>query len=281
MQGLFSGVWGVSSVIGPLIGGFLVDQVAWQWVFYINVVPVLLAVGWCGLPGGARPTSRGARRIDYPGAAFADPGGAGLLLGLDRLGTPQGWAAGAAVGTVRRAVLGRTARRRPDPAAGAVPRPAVCRLAPARRVRRVGHVWQPELCAAVCPGGAGHQRHPGRHRPDAHVAQLDAVQHRRRPAAAAKVGYRTLALVGMLLLVLGILDDASTKAPAFPDVLYVADGRGHGPLHPGLSDRRAEYGAAPAGRRHQHPAVQPQHRRHLWRQHPGHFTHGPAGPSNW
>ena len=33
MQGLFSGVWGVSAVIGPLIGGFLVDQVSWHWVF--------------------------------------------------------------------------------------------------------------------------------------------------------------------------------------------------------------------------------------------------------
>ena len=37
MQGLFSGVWGVSAVIGPLIGGFLVDQVSWHWVFLINV----------------------------------------------------------------------------------------------------------------------------------------------------------------------------------------------------------------------------------------------------
>src|SRR5919106_4590258 len=43
MQGFFSGVWGVSSVIGPLLGGFLVDQFSWRWVFYVNVVPALLA----------------------------------------------------------------------------------------------------------------------------------------------------------------------------------------------------------------------------------------------
>src|SRR5262245_57519558 len=43
MQGLFSGVWGVSSVVGPLLGGFLVDQVSWRWVFYVNIVPALLA----------------------------------------------------------------------------------------------------------------------------------------------------------------------------------------------------------------------------------------------
>ena len=39
LQGLFSGVWGVSSVIGPLIGRFQFDQVTWQWVFMINVFP--------------------------------------------------------------------------------------------------------------------------------------------------------------------------------------------------------------------------------------------------
>jgi len=36
MQGLFSGVWGVSAIIGPLVGGFLVDQLSWPWVFYLN-----------------------------------------------------------------------------------------------------------------------------------------------------------------------------------------------------------------------------------------------------
>src|SRR5690606_9610536 len=43
MQGFFSGVWGVSSILGPLLGGFLVDKLTWHWVFYINVVPGLLA----------------------------------------------------------------------------------------------------------------------------------------------------------------------------------------------------------------------------------------------
>jgi len=37
MQGLFSGVWGVSSLAGPLVGGFLVDVVSWHWIFYLNV----------------------------------------------------------------------------------------------------------------------------------------------------------------------------------------------------------------------------------------------------
>ncbi|MCI0476397.1 MAG: MFS transporter, partial [Anaerolineales bacterium] len=44
MQGLFSGVWGISSLIGPLLGGFLVDYVSWQWIFYLNIPFGLLGI---------------------------------------------------------------------------------------------------------------------------------------------------------------------------------------------------------------------------------------------
>jgi EmrB/QacA subfamily drug resistance transporter len=36
-QGYFGAVFGISSVLGPLIGGFLVDQASWRWVFYVNI----------------------------------------------------------------------------------------------------------------------------------------------------------------------------------------------------------------------------------------------------
>ena len=36
-QGLFGAVFGVTSVVGPLIGGFLVDNASWRWVFYVNL----------------------------------------------------------------------------------------------------------------------------------------------------------------------------------------------------------------------------------------------------
>ena len=36
-QGDFGAVFGVPSVIGPLVGGFLVDQASWRWVFYVNL----------------------------------------------------------------------------------------------------------------------------------------------------------------------------------------------------------------------------------------------------
>src|SRR5690606_7892464 len=44
MQGLFSGVWGVSSIVGPLMGGYLVDEWSWRWVFYVNVLPGIVAL---------------------------------------------------------------------------------------------------------------------------------------------------------------------------------------------------------------------------------------------
>src|SRR5512133_793957 len=93
MQGLFSGVWGVSAVIGPLMGGFLVDRVSLHWVFYINIVPGLLASAlvWFAWKSPAR--ERAARvAVDYPGAVLLTLGVLSLLLALDMPGGPLGWA---------------------------------------------------------------------------------------------------------------------------------------------------------------------------------------------
>ncbi len=93
IQGLFSGVWGVSSVIGPLVGGFLVDRVSWHWVFLINIPAAILAgaLVWVAWSGADRRT--GPRpKIDYAGAALLSISVVTLLLGLDRIGGPDGWA---------------------------------------------------------------------------------------------------------------------------------------------------------------------------------------------
>lgn len=44
MQGLFSGVWGVASLFGPLVGGYVADHLSWRWVFYINVPFGIVAI---------------------------------------------------------------------------------------------------------------------------------------------------------------------------------------------------------------------------------------------
>jgi EmrB/QacA subfamily drug resistance transporter len=92
MQGLFAGVWGVSSIVGPLLGGFLVDQISWHWVFLINLGPGLITalLVWFLLPPSTRPRATGVR-VDYAGAALLTAGVAALLLGMVELGTALGW----------------------------------------------------------------------------------------------------------------------------------------------------------------------------------------------
>lgn len=92
MQGVFAAVWGVSSVAGPLLGGFLVDQLSWHWVFLVNLAPGIIAVlmVWFAMQdlhvdANARPT------IDYTGAGLLSATVVSLLLGLFEIGTPAGW----------------------------------------------------------------------------------------------------------------------------------------------------------------------------------------------
>src|SRR5262249_58571214 len=68
-QGYFGGVFGVSTVLGPLLGGFIVDNLSWRWIFYVNLPIRLLALG--GLGGRFRPRVDHVKHtIDYLGSAL-------------------------------------------------------------------------------------------------------------------------------------------------------------------------------------------------------------------
>jgi len=69
LQGLFSGVWGFASIIGPLAGGLITDLVSWRWVFYVNIPFGLAAVALIRA-NLSEPTRHGHRHsIDYAGVA--------------------------------------------------------------------------------------------------------------------------------------------------------------------------------------------------------------------
>src|ERR1041385_7007709 len=87
MQGFFSGVWGVSSIVGPLLGGFLVDQLSWRWIFYINVLPGLLAAALVAFAWRDQAQSYARPAIDYAGAVLLTVSVVVLLLGLMETGT--------------------------------------------------------------------------------------------------------------------------------------------------------------------------------------------------
>jgi EmrB/QacA subfamily drug resistance transporter len=86
-MGMLSGVFGVASVVGPLIGGALTDSIGWRWVFYVNL-PVGIAV--TALLVVAFPATRKIRtraHIDWQGALLIAGGAAGLAYGFSAMGT--------------------------------------------------------------------------------------------------------------------------------------------------------------------------------------------------
>ena len=96
-QGYMGGVFALSSVVGPLIGGFFVDNLSWRWVFYVNlpVGAVALVVVAAVLPAAG---VRRAHRIDFEGAALLAGGAGALTLALTWGGTQYAWGSGAIVG---------------------------------------------------------------------------------------------------------------------------------------------------------------------------------------
>ncbi|AIF51174.1 MDR family MFS transporter [Pelosinus sp. UFO1] len=90
-QGLMGALFGLSSVVGPTIGGWIVDYSSWQWVFYINLPIGILATItiYLGLRGEKRLTDKVA--IDYAGIITLIIGTVSLLLGLNLGGTTYPW----------------------------------------------------------------------------------------------------------------------------------------------------------------------------------------------
>lgn len=79
--GTWAGFTGLSMVLGPVLGGYLAENLSWRGVFFINVpvAVVVLAITLYRVPESRDP---GAGRLDLPGAALAAVGLGGIVLGL-------------------------------------------------------------------------------------------------------------------------------------------------------------------------------------------------------
>jgi EmrB/QacA subfamily drug resistance transporter len=81
-QGYFGAVFGVSSLIGPAIGGIITDTVGWHWVFFVNIPigAVVLVIIWRTLP--TRIATDADRHIDYLGATLLVAALVPILIGF-------------------------------------------------------------------------------------------------------------------------------------------------------------------------------------------------------
>lgn len=90
MQGFFSGIWGVSAIVGPALGGLITSTVGWPWVFEINIPVGLLAGAIIGF-GLHERFERRPHRVDWSGAALLSGAIVLLLFAVSEGGSLFGW----------------------------------------------------------------------------------------------------------------------------------------------------------------------------------------------
>src|SRR6478609_8165382 len=96
-QGALGAVFGVTTVLGPLLGGLFTDHLSWRWAFYVNVpiaiVVILMAAKTIpGIRGTSKP------KIDYLGVIFVSLGASGLILATSWGGTQYPWGSATIIG---------------------------------------------------------------------------------------------------------------------------------------------------------------------------------------
>jgi EmrB/QacA subfamily drug resistance transporter len=98
-QGYFGAVFGVSTIIGPLLGGFFVDNLSWRWIFYVNLPIGIVALAVIATAFHA-PTELRRHAMDYLGAALLAADLTAIVLFTSLGGTTWAWGSPQIVGLI-------------------------------------------------------------------------------------------------------------------------------------------------------------------------------------
>ena len=99
-QGILGAVFGVTTVIGPLLGGYFTDYLTWRWAFWVNVPVSVLVIVVATLTIPAIPALAASTKpaIDYAGIALVGLGAAALTLATSWGGSLYPWGSATIIG---------------------------------------------------------------------------------------------------------------------------------------------------------------------------------------
>ena len=95
--GVLMSVFGLATIVGPLIGGYITDNIGWRWTFYVNMPVGIVALACAAIALPAHVKTR-RHTIDYLGAALLVAAAVPLLLGFSWAGSEYPWASVQIVG---------------------------------------------------------------------------------------------------------------------------------------------------------------------------------------